>query len=585
MAANSPSSSRRGVVPRREEDNIIITTTTTTNDDDDDDVDDNNNNVNMAVGRVPRYMQQFLAWLAAFATAQPYISVPSSVPSSNVSGAVDPNFAGFAFEQASLWNYAQDADGNPNVFSQNLMAAITNRTGGIPLIRLGGTSADYAYYNASQTAPALPRAEIDNYQDIGGTTIGPAYWALCQNFPDARYIIQTPMAIADLNETVLWATTAVAALGLDAIYALEPGNEPDLYPATGLGPPTYQGTQTNESYVGNFTAYAAALIDALALTDDQKTHFFQAFDTSAHFNGEDAYILDVPTVFGLGLDDDDNIVQTVAHHYYQTDCCGTAADLATGLMSHSAITAHLDLFRPAIAWLAAHKPGVAYVLSEIGNSLNPTHDYAYQAVLGAALWLVDLQLYALSLGVARFHLQQIMHSGFDLWLPQASAGVAPQVFASFYAQPLVADFVGNAAATAGTTTTTQVASVSVDDDPTGGNIAAYVAFVDGAPVRLAVVNFDYWNQSSSTTARTAANISVSVPANVTSVTVDKLSSPLGAGASADTMTYAGSQWTYESLGREVTGVRDDSETLAVAGDGVVYISVNQSSAVLVHLVV
>lgn len=88
---------------------------------------------------VPRYMQQLLAWLAAYATAEPFVSVPSSVPS-NASGVVDPDFAGFAFEQASLWNYAQDADGNVNQFSINLIAAITNRTGGIPLIRLGGTS-------------------------------------------------------------------------------------------------------------------------------------------------------------------------------------------------------------------------------------------------------------------------------------------------------------------------------------------------------------------------------------------------------------------------------------------------------------
>lgn len=95
--------------------------------------------VDMAGGKMPRYMQQLLAWLAAFATAEPYISVPSAVPS-DASAIVDPNFAGFAFEQASLWNYALDADGNANQFSINLIAAITNRTGGIPLIRLGGTS-------------------------------------------------------------------------------------------------------------------------------------------------------------------------------------------------------------------------------------------------------------------------------------------------------------------------------------------------------------------------------------------------------------------------------------------------------------
>lgn len=434
-------------------------------------------------------------------------------------------------------------------------------------------SADYAYYNASQTEPALPRAEVYNYQDIGGTTIGPSYWELCKYFTDAKYIIQTPLAITDVDENVLWATTVVDAIGLDAIYAFEPGNEADLYPVGSLGPPTYQGVQTNESYVGNFTAYAAAIIDALNLTSDQQP-YFQAFDTSAHFDQSDAWVLDVETGFGLGIDDD-GIVQTVAHHYYQTDG-GGAEDLETGLMSHSAIAAHLDLFRGAIDWLKANKPDVPYILSEIGNSLNPTHDYSYQAVLGSALWQVDLQLYSLSIGIARFNFQQIMHSGFDLWLPQASGDSEPQVFASFYAQPFVTDFVGSSGVA-------QVASLQVSDDSTG-NIAGYAAFENGAPQRLAIVNLDYWNSSSSTTARTAANVSVSLPANVTSVTVDKLSSPLGAGASADSITYAGSQWTYESNGLEVTGVRDDSETLAVT-NGQVYISVNQSSAVLVRLVV
>lgn len=94
--------------------------------------------VEMASKVVPRYMQHVLGWLAASAVAAPYVSIPSSAPA-NASGFVDPDFAGFAFEQASLWNYALDLDGNPNVFSQNLIAEITKRTGGKPLIRIGGT--------------------------------------------------------------------------------------------------------------------------------------------------------------------------------------------------------------------------------------------------------------------------------------------------------------------------------------------------------------------------------------------------------------------------------------------------------------
>lgn len=99
----------------------------------------NRTTTEMATNRVPRYLQQMPVWLTATAAAAPLLSVPSSVPS-NASGIVDPDFAGFAFEQASLWNYALDADGNANEFSINLIAAITDRTGGKPLIRLGGTS-------------------------------------------------------------------------------------------------------------------------------------------------------------------------------------------------------------------------------------------------------------------------------------------------------------------------------------------------------------------------------------------------------------------------------------------------------------
>lgn len=378
------------------------------------------------------------------------------------------------------------------------------------------------------------------------------------------------MAIADVSETVLWATTVVDSLGLDRIHSFEPGNEADLYPATNLGPPTYQAAQTNASYVGNFTAYAAAIADAVpGLTQP----FFQAFDTSSHFDGSDAYILDVETGFGLGINDA-GIVKTVAHHYYQTDG-GSAATLETGLMSHSAIAGKLDLFKPAIEYLQANAPDVDYIISEIGNSLNPTHDYSYQAALGSALWQVDFQLYALSIGVRRFNFQQIMHSGFDLWLPQASGDSAPQVFASYYAQPFVADLVGSSGEA-------RVAQLALDDETTSGNWAAYAAYEGDAPVRLAVVNLEYWNSSSSTTERAAQNLTVAVPGGVTSVTVDVLSSPEGAGAGADTITYGGSQWTYESLGLEVAGVRNDTQTLAVE-DGQVSVAVYQSSAVLIHL--
>ncbi|OAR02608.1 hypothetical protein LLEC1_02511 [Akanthomyces lecanii] len=374
---------------------------------------------------------------------------------------IDPDFPALAFEQASFVNYALNDDGTPNAFSQNLVDAIFSRTGGKPLIRLGGTSADYARYVANQTAPALPRAEVNSYQRIGSTKIGPAYWDIAANsFPKAQYIIQVPMANPDIAESV-------------------------------------------------------------------------------------------------------------ARHYYQTDG-GHADTLASGLMNHGAITSRLDVYRDDLEFLAGQTTKTPYVLSEVGNSLNRKHDYAYQATLGSALWQVDFQLYGLSLGITRFHFQQILHAGFDMWLPGASGNLSAQVFANYYAQPFVADFVGAAG------------NVQVKNVPLEPNVAAYVAYEGGTPKRAAIVNLKYWSKCRSRgEARLAQYVRVQVPAGVTKVKVVHLTSPKGASAKAKTVTYAGSQWTYESQGKEVTGVRNDGDVLNVVG-GVVDVPVKASEAVIVH---
>lgn len=57
------------------------------------------------------------------------IDVPATYDSTDT---IDPNFPAFGFEEASFVNYILDVDGNTNEFSTNLIAAVTNRTGGTP---------------------------------------------------------------------------------------------------------------------------------------------------------------------------------------------------------------------------------------------------------------------------------------------------------------------------------------------------------------------------------------------------------------------------------------------------------------------
>lgn len=93
---------------------------------------------------------------------------------------------------------------------------------------------------------------------MGNTTIGPSFWQLTSLWPDAEFMIQVPLATTDVNETILWVQTAVDNIASDQIHSIEIGNEPDWYSSNYqgtddniLGPPEWQSTFTNETYVGN----------------------------------------------------------------------------------------------------------------------------------------------------------------------------------------------------------------------------------------------------------------------------------------------------------------------------------------------
>ena len=85
------------------------------------------------------------------------VNVPSSPPQGSFT--VDPSFPNFAFELASLFNFVQsessrpidsmterngglasDTDSTPNQYSLNLLNEVYKRTGGHPVVRVGGTS-------------------------------------------------------------------------------------------------------------------------------------------------------------------------------------------------------------------------------------------------------------------------------------------------------------------------------------------------------------------------------------------------------------------------------------------------------------
>ena len=322
-----------------------------------------------------------------------------------------------------------------------------------------------------------------------------------------------------------------------------------------------------------FGAFASAISSALHLPAN--VSIFQAFDTSHHYDASEAYILDIPTVFNAGLNTN-NTIKAVSHHFYQS--ASTSVDLQTGLMNHQAVASELGYFLPFIAYCQStttgtHSKSIPFVLGEVGNSLNQGNNYTFQGVLGSALWQVDFQLYALAIGVSRIYWQQIMHSGYDMWLPVASAGLPAQVFSNFYAQPFVADFISSG----GITRVSQLNMTAAPD-----YMVAYAAFEKGKAKRIAIVNLNLWDSRNGTT-RPATELTLFVPSGIKFVGVRTLNSPKGAYANATSITYAGSQWTAASNGNEVFDVEPSGITNVSVSNRKVKLEVQDSSAMLVVL--
>ena len=135
------------------------------------------------------------------------IHIPSSTPH-NASGPIDLSYPGFAFEQSSFYNYSFDEQGNPNEFSQNLVHAVLSRTGGTPLLRVGGTSGDHGRFDASQkNATNFPATKFGPKTKISGDrlSLGPSFFKAFKNWPGAKFELMVPFYDTAYAHSIEWA--------------------------------------------------------------------------------------------------------------------------------------------------------------------------------------------------------------------------------------------------------------------------------------------------------------------------------------------------------------------------------------------
>ncbi|OCF73199.1 hypothetical protein I204_06429 [Kwoniella mangroviensis CBS 8886] len=447
---------------------------------------------------------------------------------------------GLSLEFFAFPGYVQDVASTSQCFA-NLDAASQSQT----RVRIGGTTQDRALYDATLTSPAQFVIPTPGGAPLN-LTYGPSFFDLAEGLK-RPVVIGLNRRLNQLNNTIAAAKQAVKTVS--GLFALELGNEPDLYTAT--------------DPIANNQSWTPAL-DAKIQIDWQKA-VSSALDKDDIV--EAGVFLEPPkfSVQELAPQEQGNdtlhIVKTFADHAYpQSACGGSKTDLAT-LMEHSRVKAFVDEFKPEVeAAVAVGKPIVFGETNSAtcgGGGISPT--------FGAAIWLADYALQAVNLGYSRlyFHQGTIGNSPYSWW-------GATKVFSPYYGALFATEALSG------------MSSISALDNGTT-SLAAYGLYAENenVPKKVVLINTDYY-QNTTTTGRPSQTFSLSgLGNNLQSVNVKRLTAP-----------YATSQ---QELGQVPTfgGVSYDNSTCNAVGDakfeqagvnnGTANVKVYSSEAVIVYI--
>ena len=316
------------------------------------------------------------------------------------------------------------------------------------------------------------------------------------------------------------------------------------------------------SYAARFTKYASSIAASIGASEP----VFQAGDFA---NGDDS--ISVGAVLRNNITSGGNI-KSFANHYYQLI---GEDDLYENLLNHSKTTSQLEITRDQLRDLETNTdPLIPLILDEV-NVITGGNNYTVTQSLGASIWMVDFMLYCMTIGVKRVHWESVYASFQATWTPSTTGPKPAGTGAGFYALPPTAEFIG---LTNGTSKVSQVAVNGTIDNP---YFTAYASFNDSALARVALVNLQPWS-SGGTAERPMTTVLLDGLDTASHLTVKYLTSPGGAHGQNTTLTYGGSQWTWESQGKEVTGVTGDTVEVAVC-DGSAEVLVPATSVAMVFL--
>ncbi|KAJ7486933.1 hypothetical protein FB451DRAFT_1535217 [Mycena latifolia] len=432
----------------------------------------------------------------------------------------------------------------PNNFTNNLMSAISTRTGAPVYIRVGGTSMDNIIFNASSPKELTVAGNQDNCGLHTNATIGSPWLSAFKNFnPATRFTVEVPLARNHPANRIDFAKACIAAMpgGIQQLYAIEIGNEPDLYasfPKRPCGPPDRPASYGPDDYAAERKAAAKQLSAQVGALGNQTT-WYQALTLANGVNNQHTW-----NITALWEDiDQGGFVKTVSEHYYQADACSDK--LQDGLMNHSRTVSEMQSrFGASISFLK--KQGTPFILGEVGTALgkcphSPPADLF--GSLGAALWTADFMLHGMSMGIEGVSMMQGVNVNFSAWQPVPTPRFPKAVHGNWYGHVFAADFIGAGG-------DFQISPLTIN--ATYPDIVGYAGYNSGLLTKLAVLDMRFW-ESANDTARPSVNIDLAnLEADITGARVSRLTAPGGA-SKLTNISWAGKQWSADDDGQEPRG--------------------------------
>lgn len=222
---------------------------------------------------------------------------------------------------------------------------------------------------------------------------------------------------------------------------------------------------------------------------------------------------------------------------------------------------------------------VPFILGET-NSLYNQGKPGLSNSFGAALWVLDFNLWCASQNISRVHMHQGTNYRYQSWQPITTDLVSIGTKPPYYGNVAVAAFLGNSAQ----------GSVQVQNLPLGDEReAAYALYEGGELKRVLVVNLRQYNYTVNGTSdivnpvqRPVQKYEFQVSKNALPVAgVQRL---LANGSDAITgVTWDGFSFNYElAEGRPVRQLNVTGGELAIIKEGVVTVEVPDSSAAIVR---